>query len=102
MDNVTMTGGIGGQSTYIFYLKIDESESKLTTPALIGPIELIAGEDIEQRNSINNNFGNKATSPVSGTYTPINKLIILSPYIALISLIGAISSIVIMFKKRRA
>ncbi|MCW3975904.1 MAG: hypothetical protein NWE86_06660 [Candidatus Bathyarchaeota archaeon] len=41
-------------------------------------------------------------NPVGGIYAPNNKLNILVPYIALVGLIGAISSIFVIVKKRRA
>jgi hypothetical protein len=38
---------------------------------------------------------------VGGIYAPIDKLNILAPYIALVGLIGAISTIFVMVKKRK-
>jgi len=39
--------------------------------------------------------------PVGGIYAPTDKLSVLTPYIALVGLIGAISSIFVIVKKRR-
>jgi hypothetical protein len=42
------------------------------------------------------------TTPVGGIYASKDKLTILAPYIALVGLIGAVSSIFVIVKKRRA
>ncbi|MBS7655458.1 hypothetical protein KEJ50_03050 [Candidatus Bathyarchaeota archaeon] len=92
--------------SYTFYVKIEEPAGReATTPILIGPITLEADEDGPYE-SLNNNFGNSPpispppTRPpyVGGKVYMVNKLIILAPYLALISLV---SIIIVAFKKQR-
>ena len=47
-------------------------------------------------------FGSdQGPNPVGGFYTPVYKLNILTPYIALVGLIGAVSTIFVIVKKRK-
>jgi len=88
--------------TYIFYIRIEEPSGKgSTTPTLIGPITLVTSPD-GPRESLNNNFGNALPRPVGGYLTSVSKLAVLSPYLALVGLIGAASAVIVNKRRRKA
>ncbi len=87
--------------TYTFYIKIEEPSSSFATTLLqIGPITLVASEG-GPRDSINNNFGNVAPA-VGGVFTTPNRLLLLSPYVALVGLVGALSIILAVRRRCKA
>jgi hypothetical protein len=43
----------------------------------------------------------EAASPVGGVVAPVNKLAILAPYIVLVGLVAALTSFVVIKKRRR-
>ncbi|MBS7645696.1 hypothetical protein KEJ44_06655 [Candidatus Bathyarchaeota archaeon] len=104
LDEVDPKGGVDGEGTYVFYVKIEEPPgSYATTPTLIGPIILKADADGPYE-SLDNHFGNspppppsRPSTPVGGAFKPAGKLMILAPYVALAGLLG----IVLAIAKRR-
>ncbi len=79
--------------TYIFYVKIEEPPGKgATTPILIGPITFVASVT-GLREDVNNNFGNAVPRPVGGYLTSVSKLAVLTPYLALVGLVGVASTV---------
>ncbi|OGD54356.1 hypothetical protein A3K80_08465 [Candidatus Bathyarchaeota archaeon RBG_13_38_9] len=89
--------------TYTFYVEIKESEGyKTTTPTSIGPIMFQVDNDpgIEFFN-VGNNFGNTIYQPVGGIITPANRVAILMPFIVFIGLVGIVSSIFVLWRRRR-
>lgn len=110
LDNVSTTGGDGGSATYTFYIEINELGSTLTTPSILGPITLTAGEAIEERNSVANFFGNRLIerssnrprgANVGGILIPANKLLILIPLLTVGTIVGAVSIGLTLKRKRR-
>jgi hypothetical protein len=95
--------------TYQFYIRIEEPQgTEATTPTLItlAPIT-ISGSEVAYR--VDNNFGNRLPSSqpsdpyhyVGGELFTVNKLGVLTPYLALIGLAGVVLSAAVVMKFRR-
>jgi len=89
--------------TYTFYVREElPSGTIATTPTLIGPITLVAS-DTGPRESLNNHFGNVKPAPftpaVGGAVHPVNKSVLLAPWLALAIVLMA--GTIVVWKKRR-
>ncbi|MBS7644400.1 MAG: hypothetical protein QXO32_06825 [Candidatus Bathyarchaeia archaeon] len=111
LENVDPKGGIDKQGTYEFWVKIEEPTGReATTPTLIGPIILKASPE-GPREKLDIHFGNSPpttrppimpSNPVGGIITSVNKLAIIAPYLVLVGLAGALSTLTIVRRRRKA
>ncbi len=98
--------------TYQFWLRIEEPTLYTpTTSTLIGPITIeVTNDPAEEFFRVGNDFGNAQITRrppgyaglVGGTFTTVNKGVVLAPFLALIGALTTVTAIFVVKRRRKA